>query len=39
MWRLSFVPGLSPKGTEGGNAGVGCPVAARRVESKPDGSV
>jgi hypothetical protein len=32
VWRLSFVPGLSPAGTEGGNAGVGWPVSARRVE-------
>lgn len=35
-WRLSFIPGLSPAGTEGGTSGNNCPVSARRVEVELD---
>ena len=31
VWRLSFIPGMSPAGTEGGHDGDFCPVSARRV--------
>lgn len=36
VWRVSFVPHMSPAGTMGGEGGEDCPVAARRV--KPERS-
>ena len=32
VWRLSYIPKLSPAGTLGGTGGENCPVSARRVK-------